>query len=205
MMHIFTTTPDRWLMAGIRIALQEDGTEAQVYSVASAGELLCEEGNRLPPDSVLLPVFPDNQPVVCVRSLVFFEEWMRSGYPEVPCLLWGRTALISGTEGRGAVPVMPWRLSPACLRDWIDQAVRCRDARVKDGGPAGYRLRLSARETAVLRYTLAGCPVEQITAALGVKPKTVWGYRRRAMNLLGIKRLADLMLLPQGMFSEKAA
>ncbi|EAQ8164739.1 helix-turn-helix transcriptional regulator [Salmonella enterica] len=205
MMHIFTTTPDRWLMAGIRIALQEDGTEAQVYSVASAGELLCEEGNRLPPDSVLLPVFPDNQPVVCVRSLVFFEEWIRSGYPEVPCLLWGRTALISGTEGRGAVPVMPWRLSPACLRDWINQAVRCRDARVKDGGPAGYRLRLSARETAVLRYTLAGCPVEQITAALGVKPKTVWGYRRRAMNLLGIKRLADLMLLPQGMFSEKAA
>ncbi|SUF49786.1 Protein of uncharacterised function (DUF1401) [Salmonella enterica] len=55
--------------AGSPGALQEDGTEVRVYSVESAGELLCAAGPRLPPDSVLLPVFPDNHPwTVCVHS-----------------------------------------------------------------------------------------------------------------------------------------
>ncbi|EDW3050224.1 hypothetical protein GVA05_005388, partial [Salmonella enterica] len=56
MRHIFTTTRNSWLMQGLREALQEDGTEVRVYSVESAGELLCAAGPRLPPDSVLLPV-----------------------------------------------------------------------------------------------------------------------------------------------------
>ncbi|ECL5586551.1 hypothetical protein U3E06_004802, partial [Salmonella enterica] len=81
MRHIFTTTRNSWLMQGLREALQEDGTEVRVYSVESAGELLCAAGFRLPPDSVLLPVFPDNHPVDCLRSLTFLSEWTRTGHP----------------------------------------------------------------------------------------------------------------------------
>ncbi|EEM8811738.1 hypothetical protein GKV76_23765 [Salmonella enterica] len=122
MMHIFTTTRNTWLMQGLREALQEDGTDVRLHSVESAGELFCAAGSRLPPDSVLLPVFPDNHLVDCLHSLTFLCEWTRTGHPEVPCLLWGGKALIRGTEDR--VPVIPWRLPPARLRGMINHGVR---------------------------------------------------------------------------------
>ncbi|EKA1587886.1 hypothetical protein OJ395_004824 [Salmonella enterica] len=41
-----------------------------------------------------------------------------------------------------------------------------------------------------------------MAAVLGVKPKTVWTHRRHAMDVLGIRRLSDLMRLPQAVFRE---
>ncbi|EDV0418574.1 helix-turn-helix transcriptional regulator [Salmonella enterica subsp. enterica] len=200
MRHIFTTTRNSWLMQGLREALQEDGTEVRVYSVESAGELLCAAGFRLPPDSMLLPVFPDNHPVDCLRSLTFLSEWTRTGHPEVPCLLWGRTALIRGAEG--GAPVIPWRLPPFRLRGAINHGVQVWRSRVKSRGTVRYRMRLSPREMVILRHTLEGASLEQMAAVLGVKPKTVWTHRRHAMDVLGIRRLSDLMRLPQAVFRE---
>ncbi|EIK9753060.1 helix-turn-helix transcriptional regulator [Salmonella enterica] len=200
MMHIFTTTRNTWLMQGLRAALQEDGTDVRVHSVESAGELFCAAGSRLPPDSVLLPVFPDNHLADCLRSLTFLSEWTRTGHPEVPCLLWGGKALIRGTEDR--IPVIPWRLPPARLRGMINHGVQVWRDRVNRGDTVCYRMRLSPREVTVLRYTLEGATLEQMAGMLGVKPKTVWTQRRQAMNALGIRRLYDLMHLPREVFCE---
>ncbi|EKE1576118.1 hypothetical protein OTL63_004763 [Salmonella enterica] len=201
MRHIFTTTRNSWLMQGLREALQEGGTDVRVHSVESAGELFCTAGSRLPPDSVLLPVFPDNHPVDCLRSLTFLSEWTRTGHPEVPCLLWGRTALIRGAEGEPGT-VIPWRLPPFRLRGMINRGVQVWRDRVNRGDTVCYRMRLSPREVTVLRYTLEGGTLEQMAAVLGVKPKTVWTHRRHAMDVLGIRRLSDLMRLPQAVFRE---
>ncbi|EAP4170634.1 LuxR family transcriptional regulator [Salmonella enterica subsp. enterica serovar Minnesota] len=201
MMHIFTTTRNTWLMQGLREALQEDGTDVRVHSVESAGELFCAAGSRLPPDSVLLPVFPDNHLADCLRSLTFLSEWTRTGHPEVPCLLWGGKTLICGTEGESGT-VIPWRLPPARLRGMINHGVQAWRDRVNRGDTVCYRMRLSPREVTVLRYTLEGATLEQMAGMLGVKPKTVWTQRRQAMNALGIRRLYDLMHLPREVFCE---
>ncbi|EDP9049284.1 hypothetical protein S716_004894 [Salmonella enterica subsp. enterica] len=202
MMHIFTTTRNRWLIQGLQEVLQENGADVQVHSVESAGELqLYTTGHRLPPGSVLLPVFPDNHPVDCLRSLTFLSEWSRTGYPEVLCLLWGRTTLICGTEG--GAPVIPWRLSPVCLRGQLMRGVKVWRERINGAQPVHYRMRLSPREMVILRHTLEGASLDQMAVVLGVKPKTVWTHRRRAMDVLGIRRLSDLMRLPQAVFCER--
>ncbi|EBS9007101.1 helix-turn-helix transcriptional regulator [Salmonella enterica] len=75
-------------------------------------------------------------------------------------------------------------------------------SRVKSRGAVRYRMRLSPREMVILRHTLEGASLEQMAAVLGVKPKTVWTHRRHAMDVLGIRRLSDLMRLPQVVFRE---
>ncbi|MCT6999680.1 helix-turn-helix domain-containing protein, partial [Salmonella enterica] len=75
-------------------------------------------------------------------------------------------------------------------------------SRVKSRGTVRYRMRLSPREMVILRHTLEGASLEQMAAVLGVKPKTVWTHRRHAMDVLGIRRLSDLMRLPQAVFRE---
>ncbi|WP_368751024.1 helix-turn-helix transcriptional regulator, partial [Salmonella enterica] len=61
-------------------------------------------------------------------------------------------------------------------------------------------MRLSPREMVILRHTLEGSSLEQMAAVMGVKQKTVWTHRRHAMDELGIRRLSDLMRLPQAVF-----
>lgn len=185
-------------MQGLREAFQGD---VQVHSVASAGDLqFYMMDGWLPANSILLLVFPDNHPVDCLCSLIFLNEWSRMGYPEVPCLLWGRTTLIRGTENR--LPVIPWRLSPVHLRYMVNHEVRGWRARMKSWGIVRYRMRLSPREIVILRHSLEGASLEQIAVMLGINSKTVWAHRRHAMNMLGIRRLSDLMRMPQGVFHE---
>ncbi|EDL8861584.1 hypothetical protein CSY93_15620 [Salmonella enterica] len=57
-------------------------------------------------------------------------------------------------------------------------------------------LRLSPREMVVLRYTLDGRSLDWIAQTLGVSNKTAWTHRRRAMDVLGIRRLHELMQVP---------
>ncbi|EMC3167726.1 hypothetical protein VC934_005071 [Salmonella enterica] len=194
MRHIFTTTRNSWLMQGLREALQEDGTEVRVYSVESAGELLCAAGPRLPPDSVLLPVFPDNHPVDCLRSLTFLSEWLRLRHSllvtRAPCILWGHSPLVRSMPETAGFAVIPWRVSPGRLRSLIADGVARRRAHVP------CRVRLTAREVTILRHTLEGRSLEWMAGELGVAAKTVWAHRRRAMDILGVRRLHDLMQLP---------
>ncbi|MGS8570839.1 hypothetical protein ACFKPU_22990, partial [Salmonella enterica subsp. enterica serovar Braenderup] len=84
---------------------------------------------------------------------------------EVPCLLWGRTALIRGAEG--GAPVIPWRLPPFRLRGAINHGVQVWRSRVKSRGTVRYRMRLSPREMVILRHTLEGASLEQMAAVLG--------------------------------------
>ncbi|EIK9753068.1 helix-turn-helix transcriptional regulator [Salmonella enterica] len=202
MMHIFTTTRNTWLMQGLRAALQEDGTDVRVHSVESAGELFCAAGSRLPPDSVLLPVFPDNLPVDCLRSLTFLSEWLRlrhspldSGVTRVPCILWGHTPLIRIIPEAAGMMVIPWRISPGALRNQVIAGMIPRPAARRRAYPPR-RMRLTQREVAVLRHTLEGRSLVWMADELGVNTKTVWSHRRRAMNILGVRRLRDLMQLP---------
>ncbi|MCT7099298.1 helix-turn-helix transcriptional regulator, partial [Salmonella enterica] len=58
------------------------------------------------------------------------------------------------------------------------------------------RVRLTAREVTILRHTLEGRSLEWMAGELGVAAKTVWAHRRRAMDILGVRRLHDLMQLP---------
>ncbi|EMD2426123.1 helix-turn-helix transcriptional regulator [Salmonella enterica] len=202
MMHIFTTTRNTWLMQGLRAALQEGSTDVQLHSVESAGELFCAAGLRLPPDSVLLPVFPDNHLVDCLRSLTFLSEWLRlrhsplsTGVTSTPCILWGHTPLIRVIPEAAGMTVIPWRISPGALRNQVIAGTVPRPAsRLRASPPC--RMRLTQREVAILRHTLEGRSLAWMADVLGVDAKTVWAHRRRAMDILGVRRLHDLMQLP---------
>ncbi|EOH8525466.1 helix-turn-helix transcriptional regulator, partial [Salmonella enterica] len=180
----------------------EDGTEVRVYSVESAGELFCTAGSRLPPDSVLLPVFPDNHPVDCLRSLTFLSEWLRlrhslldTGATSVPCILWGRTPLIRSVPPAAGLTVIPWRISPDALRNQVIAGMASRPAsRRRTYAPC--RMRLTRREIAILRHTLEGRSLVWMAEETGLDTRTVWMHRRRAMDILGVRRLHDLMRLP---------
>lgn len=39
--------------------------------------------------SLLLPVFPDNDSTTCIRSLYFIHQWLKSQPVNIPCLAWG--------------------------------------------------------------------------------------------------------------------
>ncbi|EDO5887592.1 hypothetical protein AB2V43_004444 [Salmonella enterica] len=205
MMHIFTTTRNAWLMRGLREIMRENGTNVRVYCVESAGELFGAAGHRLPTDSVLLPVFPDNHPVDCLRSLTFLGEWLslrhRMQDINVPCILWGNFPLIRCMPEAASLTVMPWRISPAALRHWLLAGMVPRPVpRGPTFVPGG--VHLTPREVAILYHTLEGCTLKQIAKVLGVDPGAVWVYRRNAMNALGIRRLHDLMQLPPEVFCE---
>ncbi|EGO0887664.1 hypothetical protein ODW83_004816 [Salmonella enterica] len=202
MMHIFTTTRNSWLMQGLREALQEDGTDVRLHSVESAGELFCAAGSRLPPDSVLLPVFPDNHPVDCLRSLTLLSEWLRlrhslldTGATSVPCILWGHTPLIRSVPPAAGLTVIPWRISPDALRNQVIAGMASRPAsRRRTYAPC--RMHLTRREIAILRHTLEGRSLVWMAEETGLDTRTVWMHRRRAMDILGVRRLHDLMRLP---------
>ncbi|EBP4092462.1 hypothetical protein Z719_25445 [Salmonella enterica subsp. enterica] len=199
MRHIFTTTRNSWLMQGLREALQEDGTEVRLHSVESAGELFCAAGSRLPPDSVLLPVFPDNHPVDCLRSLTFLSEWLRLRHSllvtRAPCILWGRTPLIRSVPPAAGLTVIPWRISPDALRNQVIAGMASRPAsRRRTYAPC--RMHLTRREIAILRHTLEGRSLVWMAEETGLDTRTVWMHRRRAMDILGVRRLHDLMRLP---------
>ncbi|EBW8745010.1 helix-turn-helix transcriptional regulator, partial [Salmonella enterica subsp. enterica serovar Minnesota] len=185
MRHIFTTTRNSWLMQGLREALQEDGTDVRLHSVESAGELFCAAGSRLPPDSVLLPVFPDNHPVDCLRSLTFLSEWLRlrhslldTGATSVPCILWGRTPLIRSVPPAAGLTVIPWRISPDALRSRVIAGMASRPAsRRRTYAPC--RMHLTRREIAILRHTLEGRSLVWMAEETGLDTRTVWMHRRR--------------------------
>ena len=197
-MHIFTTSHNAWLLEGLRYALTDNGVSPEVCGVDSAGELFCNSGGHLPTDSVLLPVFPDNQPPVCLRSLTFLSEWicLQKGlfYSNTPCILWGYSPLLRLRPGADRLPVIPWQLSPDELRMHLKWAV---DAAHRPGRQRRIPVsaRLTPREAAVLQRTLEGASLEQIARHLGVSVKTVWTHRRRAMDTLGVRRLHDLIQL----------
>lgn len=203
-MHIFTTTQDTWAAEGLRYALLQVQPPAgvKISVIDSAGGLLAQVGNRMPKDAVLLPVFPDNQPVSSLRSLTFLNEWrlLQTGLFHfcAPCILWGDSPLIRNLPAAGCFRVIPWRTPPALLAEQIITGMQhWRHRRsIRRTAPSHPGLRLSPRETEVLRYTLDGRSLDWIAEEIGVSSKTVWTHRRRAMNVLGIRRLYELMTIP---------
>lgn len=200
--HVFTTTFDTWLLEGLCCALRKQDVDVQVTSVASAGALLNLSGNRLPDGALLLPVFPDNQPATCLCSLSFLLEWrdLQTGlfHYRAPCALWGQSPFIRALPASGRIPVIPWRATPAQLGSQIVQGMlrwQRRPAR-RTAGIARPTMLLSPREVVVLRHTLSGRSLGWIAEELGVSSKTVWTHRRRAMDVLGVRRLHELMQFP---------
>ncbi|ECG8304863.1 helix-turn-helix transcriptional regulator [Salmonella enterica subsp. enterica serovar Glostrup] len=203
--HIFTTTHDTWLTEGLRHALLQADPQAEIKIsvVDSAGMLLTSVGNRIPEGGVLLPVFPDNHFVTSLRSLSFLNEWqtLQSGLFRfrAPCILWGHSPFIRTLPAVARVLVIPWRTSPATLAEQINVGIqqwRQRRCSTRYSASPYLRQRLSPREVAVLRHTLDGRSLDWIAQALGVSSKTVWTHRRRAMDVLGIRRLHELMQVP---------
>lgn len=212
-MHIFTTTRDTWVQEGLRHALAMQGVTARVTGVDVTGDLFgyVGQGSRaLPADSVLLPAFPDNQVATCLKSLTFLKEWQALQHGllrlQAPCLLWGRTSVLRHSTGRHAgLPLIPWRTRPGELGRQIVLGVQAwdrpggRQARFRTDSLRGMRVSLSPREVQVLRYTLEGRSLAWIGQELGMADRTVWTHRRRAMDILGIARLRDLMMVPEVM------
>lgn len=201
MMHIFTTTRNNWLMLGLQATLQENDADVQVHSVDAVGELLlCTDSHCLPPDSVLLPVFPDNHPVNCLCSLTFLSEWLRLRHRlpgmNAPCLLWGHSPLVRSVPDASGFPVIPWRASPQQLQQQITASMTTGPVRGRRRSRPPCRMRLTPREVSILRHTLEGRSLDWIAVELGVASKTVWTHRRRAMDVLGVRRLHDLMQFP---------
>ncbi|EAB2013433.1 helix-turn-helix transcriptional regulator [Salmonella enterica] len=209
--HIFTTAQDNWLLEGVRCALQMCGVQVQVIGVGSVGALLNHVvggSNTLPAGSLLLPVFPENQMLTCFRSLTFLSEWRALQHGlfrmRAPCLLWGQAPVIRRVEWRDG-PYIPWRITPRDLGQRILWGIQAWSS------PARNRLlrevfrsvRLSPRESEVLCYTMEGHSLVWMAEKLGVTSKTVWTHRRRAMDLLGIRRLHELMQLPGGSFCDE--
>lgn len=205
--HVFITSQDNWLLEGVRCALQLHGVEADVTMVNSVGDLLnhvVSGANVLPAGSLLLPVFPENQMLTCFRSLTFLSEWRALQHGlfcmRAPCLLWGRTPV--SWRGGGDEPYIPWRITPRDLGQRIlwGMCAWSSPARNRLLREVFRSVRLSPRESEVLCYTLEGHSLVWIAEKLGVTSKTVWTHRRRAMDLLGIRRLHELMQLPGGIF-----
>lgn len=197
-MHIFTTAHDPWLLEGLRQALHENcaQTTIRVSSIISAGHLLTITGNRLPHDMVLLPSFPDNNPIICLHSLAFLSEWksLQAGLLRyrAPCILWGKSPVI---RIDGHLPVIPWRTPPRHLGLLINNNVQAWSRHAGRQSTVIFQpnMRLTPREIAVLRFTLEGQSLSWIAEELGISDRTVWTHRRRAMDELGIRRLHDLM------------
>ncbi len=208
-MHIFTTARNPWLLEGLRQTFLSDSSipEVQVTPLATAGALLTLTGNRLPEDAVLLPAFPDNDPVLCLRSFAFLHEWkcLQSGLfrYRALCLLWGESPVIRLT---GQLPVIPWRCPPQDLRARINYSVQAWHRRRGRRAAAIFQpgIKLSPRELTVLQHTLDGRNLEWIAREMGLSGKTVWTHRRRAMDTLGIRRLHDLMQISSGVLNQVA-
>ncbi|EJF5505680.1 response regulator transcription factor [Salmonella enterica] len=213
-MHIFTTSQDVWAQEGLRHALAMQGVTARVTGVDVAGDLFGYVGSGsgvLPVGSVLLPVFPDDQVATCLKSLNFLKEWqsLQCGLLrlQAPCLLWGRTSVLRFNTGCTNLTLIPWRIRPQDLGGQIVQGVKAwnrpgrRQSRVRMNGLRDVRVNLTSREVQVLRHTLEGRSLAWIAQELGVADKTVWTYRRRAMDVLGVRRLRDLMMVQAAMLS----
>ncbi|EGK6862599.1 helix-turn-helix transcriptional regulator, partial [Salmonella enterica subsp. enterica serovar Glostrup] len=97
---------------------------------------------------------------------------------------------------------IPWRITPRDLGQRIlwGMCAWSSPARNRLLREVFRSVRLSPRESEVLCYTLEGHSLVWIAEKLGVTSKTVWTHRRRAMDLLGIRRLHELMQLPGGIF-----
>ncbi|EAA1210270.1 LuxR family transcriptional regulator [Salmonella enterica subsp. enterica serovar Lexington] len=209
-MRIFTTARDVWLLEGLRHSLQAAGciTSPQIISLESAGALLTLAGNGLSGDSVLLPVFPDNDPGLCLRSFAFLNEWrcLQTGlfHYRAPCIQWGESSLICNRLSAGHLPVIPWRASPQQLGKLISSGVQTWRRRTGRRAATVFhpKMNLSPREVMVLRYTLDGHSLNRIAEEMGISNRTVWTHRRRAMNTLGIRRLHDLMQVSSGVLNQ---
>ncbi|EBW9495443.1 hypothetical protein QG25_003390 [Salmonella enterica subsp. salamae] len=202
-MQIFTTTQNVWIIEGLRHALLQTGTLTgiRISVTQSVGELLADVDGRMPEGTVLLLPFPDNHPATSLRSLIFLSEWqlLQSGlfHFRVPCILWGRSPLVHSLPAATRIQVVPWYTPPSELGVQIMAGIQrwqrhssMRRTTTRVG------LRLSPREMVVLRYTLDGRSLDWIAQTLGVSNKTAWTHRRRAMDVLGIRRLHELMQVP---------
>lgn len=204
-MHIFTTTRDNWLIAGMTQALLMEYATVTVSSEGTAGALVCSAANLVPPDSVLLLVFPENQPLTCQHSLTFLGEWLRLReslfFVNLPCILWGNSPPIRFMPDAARLPIIPWHLSPEQFCRQVTDGMRVHQPRCRKATPPR-GVRLTPRGEIILRYTLEGWSLDQIAQELGVTVKTVWTLRRRAMNSLGVFRVRDLVRYPVEMLCE---
>lgn len=196
-MHIFTTSSCIWLRQGVAEALADGGVQARVTTVASLDSP--EASGLLGPgragQRVILLTFPPRRPTVCLRSMVFLFEWLKASQHlrcagHIPCILWGSSqpdvtsgGLLSGT----GLPVIPWKVQPhqlcLLLRRYADS---------KQQPVHRVSCRLTHQEAAALRYYLEGDTLEQAAVKMGINKKTVWTYRRNALEFMGVRRPADL-------------
>ncbi|EBG1722145.1 hypothetical protein FHZ12_21690 [Salmonella enterica] len=196
-MHIFTTSSCVWLRQGVAEALADGGVQARVTTVASLDSP--EASGLLGPgragQRVILLTFPPRRPTVCLSSMVFLLEWLKASRHlrcagHIPCILWGSSqpdvtsgGLLSGT----GLPVIPWKVQPHQLRQLLRRYADSKQRPV-------HRVScwLTHQEAAALRYSLEGDTLEQAAVKMGINKKTVWTYRRNALEFMGVRRPADL-------------
>lgn len=201
-MHIYITSQDSWLKEGLRYAMKIQGVMASVTGISTVDEFLkhCDMFRlSRPADCILLPVFPGNQVNTCLNSLSFLLQWQALNFQN-PCFHWGQTPLLPDISHKDRLTTIPWRSSPQELgqhvitriQAWTRQGQQySRSVRYR-----GAKKYLSSREAEVLRHTLNGRSLLWIGKELGVSKKTVWTHRRRALDVLGIRRIYDLIKIP---------
>lgn len=195
-MNIFITTSDSWLIQGVIHSIRKLDESIKVTTIDSIYPLFNEMAGSYSSSSILLVVFPDNQPITNLRSLSFLNELLlvkKSGIINlrITCILWGRPPFKKNID----CPVIPWRISPEKLGEQLNNNVTYGNVRTIGNGNVkkNRKINLSPREIMVLQYTLEGRSLNWIAQHLGVTPKTVSTHRRRAMNSLGVKHTHELV------------
>lgn len=208
-MVFITTTKNIYLIKALENLSCAAFSGAGVIPVDEFSFLESEEGARLLNGKrvVLLPVFPDNYITTSLLSLCFINKWMDKRLCDhkynILCVIWGN----GGGLIHSGVPCIPWKLTREKLCASLANYITNRNAGIN------YRvvrkvsfidLQLSPREQTVFLYTREGKDLEWISRTLGISSKTVWTHRRRIMDKLGVRRLHQLMNIPQSLISVKA-
>lgn len=151
--------------------------------------------------SLLLPVFPDNDSTTCIRSLYFIHQWLKNQPVNIPCLAWGDNGVVSNK----GIPFIPWKLTAEQFCFYIDKFIngwRCKKNIRANHKVSFLERQLSPREKSIFIYTKEGKNIAWISNTLGISSKTVWTHRRRAMDKLGVKRLHQFINIPRSLISE---
>ncbi|HFL9519843.1 TPA: LuxR family transcriptional regulator, partial [Escherichia coli] len=107
-MVLITTTKNIFIIQAIKSMRWRGFSYVKVIAVDDYSSLIRDFGTSCFRDeqSLLLPVFPDNDSTTCIRSLYFIHQWLKSQPVNIPCLAWGDNGVVSNK----GIPFIPWKL-----------------------------------------------------------------------------------------------
>lgn len=126
-MVLITTTKNIFIIQAIKGMRWRGFSYVKVIAVDDYSSLIRDFGTSCFRDeqSLLLPVFPDNDSTTCIRSLYFIHQWLKNQPVNIPCLAWGDNGVVSNK----GIPFIPWKLTAEQFCFYIDKFIngwRCK-------------------------------------------------------------------------------